>query len=152
MNEDMKFDMKKLIDRNKIFVSHFVFFNNIFEYFSPANFMYNDGINIEITDFGINNVYLAGDCGKYKFGYSYIETKYKSNKFICTGLGSGWSENAYDLYENKPVFFDSSGKIVKSFCLMSQGKLNNQIKVCLPYHFNSILVAMKFYKTIYFRT
>jgi len=152
MGIDMNFDIKKIIDRNKIFISHHVFFNNIFEYFNPANSMHNNnGINIEATDFGINNIYLAGDCGLYKFGYSYIETEYKSNKFICTGLGSGWSENAYDINENKPVFFDSDGKIIKSFCLLTQGKLNNQIKVCLPYHFNSIFVTIKFYRTIYFK-
>ena len=151
MNKDMKFDNKLLLKKNFFFVTHHVFFNRIFDNFKPANFMHShDGIDIKSTDFGKQNTFLAGDCGAYRFGYSYIETHYKSNKFICTGLGSGWADNVYDLEKKKPIFFNQNGKIKKFFCLSAKGKFENSIKVCLPYHINSLYMVVKFYKNILF--
>ena len=47
--------------------------------------MENNGINIEEVKLGKNNYFIAGDCGAYKLGYSYLYAEYKDNYFICTG-------------------------------------------------------------------
>ena len=152
MDRDMVFDTNILNESNKIFLSHYIFFNKIFENISPANFMLNPGLDISELNIGKNNYFISGDCGLKKFSYSYIWAKFKENYFICTGLGSGWSNNVFSMTEKKPIFFKSNGKKVKNFCITSSKSKNAEIiKICLPkYNFNSIYMVIKFYKNIYF--
>ena len=125
MDMDMDFDKDLLKKNNKIYLTHHVFFNQVFEKISPANYMQNPGPEINDLDFGKNNYFVSGDCGAYKFGYSFYMQNLKII-FCCTGLGSGWANNAYDIINNEPVFFNENGRIIKHFCINSK-KVNLQI-------------------------
>jgi predicted phosphodiesterase len=152
MDMDMNFDQDLLKKNNKIYLTHHVFFNQVFEKISPANYMQNPGPDIKNLDFGKNNYFVSGDCGAYKFGYSFLHAEFNNNFFICTGLGSGWANNVYDIINNEPVFFNENGTIIKHFCINSKkGKLADNLKICLPkYQVNSIYMVLKFYKNILF--
>ncbi len=151
MDSNMKFNYNILNQNNKIFLTHHVFFNQVFEKISPANYMENNGINIEEVKLGKNNYFIAGDCGAYKLGYSYLYAEYKDNYFICTGLGSGWANNVFDILNKEPIFFRKNGDRLKHFCIVSDnGKYADVIKICLPkYNLNSIYMSLKFFKNLY---
>ena len=152
MNSDMKFDTTILNKKNKIFLTHHIFFDSVFKKISPANFMENPGININKTNFGKNNYLISGDCGAYKLGYSYLYAEFKSNYFICSGIGSGWANNIYDIKNKIPIFFDSNGLVIKHFCVSSEkATYAKKIEICLPkYNLKSIYMVLKFYKNLYF--
>ena len=52
MDMDMDFDKDLLKKNNKIYLTHHVFFNQVFEKISPANYMQNPGPEINDLDFG----------------------------------------------------------------------------------------------------
>lgn len=167
MNSDMKFDYKILGKKSDtIIVQHYLWFLRLFTGI-PNNFsnkklkdkiilkvksifslkiplvnsMYSSTIlekeQIEMINFGKNNIYLAGDCGAFKNQFTYSKTIYKGNTFICSGIGSEWANNVIDLKTLNPIFFDNNGNIVKHSCKKIIGKFKNDIKFCLPNHKNS---------------
>ena len=87
---------------------------------------------IKKINFGKDNIYLAGDCGAYKNKFSYAKTFFKSNTFICSGIGSGWANNVINLNTLEPIFFDNDGNIINHECKEIIGRLNNLIEFCLP--------------------
>ncbi|MDC3004636.1 metallophosphoesterase [Candidatus Pelagibacter sp.] len=162
MNEDMIFEKKNLIKlSNTIIVQHYIWYLRLFsdlphnlpnstmiekinykiKLFNSiqipiANSMYNSKIiernEIKKINFGKDNIYLAGDCGAFKDRFSYAKTIFKSNTFICSGIGSGWANNVVNLNTLEPIFFDIDGNIINHECKETLGRLNNLVEFCLP--------------------
>ncbi len=142
MDENYFFDYDLLKNyNNTYFLSHFVWFNQLFENIgvNVANQIIRENFEnmklskIEHLDFGNNNVYLAGDCGAFAQNIPYIKTWYKNSIFVCSGIGNKIGHNIVIIDENlSPVFFDNNGKTVKHSCKSYKGFYSNKIEVCLP--------------------
>jgi hypothetical protein len=124
-----KFDYSRY--NNTYFISHYNWFEKIFKPLNSSNQIFGKEFDLkfnQIKEFGKNNKFVSGDCGKYSANPPYILAKFKSNFFLCTGLGDS-SNNFVILSTLEPFFFDNEGKIIKHYCKKKKNK-KKIIKIC----------------------
>ena len=117
--------------QNTYFVSHFNWFEKVFLPLNPSNQTLGNQNNLKfdkIINFGKNNKFISGDCGKYLDKSPYVLARYKNNYFLCTGLGKS-SNNFIIMPTLEPFFFNKDGDIVKHKC--KEKKFSDKLlKVC----------------------
>mgnify|MGYP003706001039 CR=1 FL=1 len=113
------------------FISHYNWFEKVFLPLKPSNQTLKIKNNLkfdEISNFGKNNKFISGDCGKYSDKSPYVLAKYRNNFFLCTGLGQS-SNNLIILSTLEPIFFNEKGDIIKHMC--KENIFNNKVlKIC----------------------